>query len=177
MSFEKVHRLEANPGTITRNPFGDTIVLAKIMLDSGAGVEPSYVGHFEYAQGAADSAIRRSEEETAASLQVVTQDFRRPTGVEPIHFVCTDQQVESVLPVWHAWAGSERPQTQVPIGFLPGMAGNDMIPGSENVATWWGMSDDIIWTRSAGIAENIRQSFVNFRTVASGIIDAQKQTS
>ncbi len=96
----------------------------------------------------------------ASRLKIVTQTLARPTYIEDVHFVCTDEQEEQTLPEWHKWA--KHPESSIePTGYIRDAAIDSLGRDGDNVVGWWALNEDLIWTREEVVAENIIEAFVN----------------
>lgn len=155
MSFRFVQRLNAAPDGRMVNVFGSDPRVAKVLLDAGAKVDLDYMGSSEFESGIAIESGNRIAT-AAKKLKIVTQTLVRPSYSENVHFVCTDEQVEDVLPEWHEW--SKAPQSMEPTGYFRDDSSDSM--GGDDIVGWWAMDEDLIWTRQIDVAENILGAFV-----------------
>jgi hypothetical protein len=95
----------------------------------------------------------------ANRLKIVTQTLARPTYIEDVHFVCTDQQEEETLPEWHKWA--KHPDSSIePTGYIRDDRIDSLGSYGDNPVGWWALNEDLIWSREQEVAENILQAFV-----------------
>lgn len=157
MSFRFVQRLNAAPDGRAVNVFGSDPRVAKVLLDAGAKVDLDYMGSSEFENGIAIKSGNRIAT-AAKGLKIVTQKLVRPTYSEDVHFVCTDEQVEGVLPEWHEWAKS--PRSIEPTAYFKDDSRDSMGTADDSVVGWWAMDEDLIWTRQTEVAENILGAFV-----------------
>ncbi|HVA10828.1 MAG TPA: hypothetical protein VNG32_01520 [Candidatus Dormibacteraeota bacterium] len=97
----------------------------------------------------------------ANRLKIVTQTLARPTYIEDVHFVCTDEQEEDILPEWHKWAKYHPESSVEPTGYLRDDRIDSLGSYADNPVGWWALNEDIIWTRKEEVAENIMSAFVN----------------
>jgi hypothetical protein len=120
-----------------------------------AGLGFDYMGASEFEWGAIPDSAKRIIS-NVSRLAVVTNTLVRPTYEEPVHFVCTDEQAETVLPIWHEWSKNPR-SLERPNYFKD--ADYDHISKYNDVVAWWALNEDIIWTREQGLAEKIKEGF------------------
>jgi hypothetical protein len=167
--FDLVQRLEQLPPSIeSANPVMEAV---KIASANGMGaVSPmdrdtdpvrradlgfDYMGSSEFEFGAIPQSARRIVA-NISRLAVVTNTLVRPTYEEPVHFVCTDEQAETILPVWHEWSQNPR-SLERPHYFRD--ADRDSIWEGDRTVAWWALNEDLLWTRDEGLAEKLKEGF------------------
>ncbi len=167
--FDLVQRLERlPPPRETTNPVMTAAISAsasgmgsvsprEVRVDPirGAGLGFDYMGSSEFEMGAIPQSARRIIA-SAAELTVVTSTLVRPTYEEPVHFVCTYDPVETVLPNWHEWSKDPRSRER-PHYFRD--SDRDNVWSKDRTAAWWALNEDLIWTRERDLAEKIKDGF------------------
>lgn len=158
MSFRYVQRLNAAPDGRAVNAFGSDPMVSAMLLEAGAKIDLDYMGSSEFEHGMARVSGNRIAN-SANDLKIVTQTLVRPEYQEDVHFLCTDDQVDAILPIWHDW--TQHPQSKEALAyFKDDKMDMNMVANSETVVGWWAMDEDLIWSREAEVAESIRSAFV-----------------
>lgn len=132
--------------------------MAGLLIGAGAKIDLAYMNNREFRF---DADVRSAKRIVLAAnrLKVVTQTLARPTYIEDVSFVCTDEQAEGTLPQWHKW--TKAPSSSIePTGYIRDDTVDSMGRDAGNVVAWWALNEDLIWTREEAVAENIRQAFV-----------------
>lgn len=170
MNFHRIQRLVEQPAGRPINPFGGNPHVTRLLNDAGAPVALDLMSKAEFDPGPVAQAGFRMMN-VASGLRVVTRQLVLPARTEDVHFVCTDEQVETTLPAWDRWAAE--PQTIAPTAFFPDRP-EDLrdVRRPEAVVGWWALDADVVWTRDGELAENIRGAFV---TIAAGAVEASQR--
>lgn len=164
MAFSLVQRLEAAPDGRCRNPLNDEAPLwvSKFLLDAGAKVDLAYMGRIEFEERPTLIGSANRIAVASKKLNVIKREIEVPRYTGDVHFVCTDEQAEDLLPEWETWA--QAPESIEPTGFFDDEDSHHF----EDVVGWWALNEDLIWTQDAGVAENIRGAFVTILDNVSG---------
>lgn len=121
-----------------------------------AGLRYGYMGSSEFENGAiAESAHRIVS--NMGRLAVVTDTLMRPTYKELVHFVCTDEQAGTILPVWHDW--SQNPTTRERPHYFKDADEDIVVYEYDITVAWWALNEDLLWTRDEALAEEIAGGF------------------
>lgn len=151
--FDLVQRLQQPP--YSRDPSAVGPMDRDIDPISRTGLEFDYMGSAEFEYGTISDAAQRIVS-NAGRLKIVTDTLVRPTYEEPVHFVCTDEQAETVLPVWHEWSKNprslERPQ------YFKDSDIDNVYEWSRTVG-WWALNEGLLWTRDIALAEKLKEGF------------------
>jgi hypothetical protein len=139
--------------------------VARVLFDAGSGVDLAYMDNREF-EFDADARSANRIATAASRLKIVTQALATPNYNEDVHFVCTAEQAEQLLPEWHKWA--KHPESSIePTGYIRDNTVDSLGNGGDNVVGWWALNEDLIWTRDAVVAENIMEAFVNLTQPAN----------
>lgn len=164
MNFYLVQRLEASPEGRVMNAFGSDVGVSKVLLDAGAMFDLADMGSSEFEYGAAAKSGNKIAA-VASKLKIVSQQLIRPTYTEEVHFVCTPEQEEDLLPEWHEW--TKNPSAIEPMAYFKDSDRDNIVIDPGRVVGWWALNEDLIWTREAEVAENIKSAFVSLTSQAS----------
>lgn len=155
-NFWLVQRLEEAHKGRHDNPFQDDDNVASTL---NAQFNLDYMGAAEFEYGAVPKSGNRIAK-TARHLRIVTHQIVTPNFEESVHFICTSEQEEGLLPEWHEWA--KNPQTKENTFYFNSRDGWPYTGEyARNYVGWWALNEDIIWTREESRAESIRQAFVD----------------
>jgi hypothetical protein len=120
-----------------------------------AGLGFDYMGSSEFEWGAIPESARRIVA-NIRRLEVVSATLVRQSYEEPVHFVCTKAQAETILPVWHEWSQNPR-SLERPHYFRD--ADSDGVYESDRTVAWWALNEDLLWTRDLVLAEKLKEGF------------------
>jgi len=152
--FSLVQRLAAAPDGMPKNIMGDPTsrYVSRHLLSAGAQVDLEYMARDEFNDPELLVGGANRIAAAAHRLQIVTRTLTRPGYTEPVHFICTEEQ-RVLFPKWDSW--SQDPSTVEPTGYF-----RDLGPAYDETVGWWGLEEDLIWTREEEVAETIRAAFV-----------------
>jgi hypothetical protein len=159
VSFYLVQRLNNKPEGQPANPFGGNPHVTDLLRGAGAAVELDLMSKGEFDPCVPSSGWRLMQ--AAKSLRIVTQQLVRPTYEEDVHFVCTPDQADTVLPDWQEW--SQNPNSLVPTGYFKDADSDYKVYNPERIVGWWALDEDLLWSRDPEIAETLRSALVTIQ--------------